>query len=156
MILAFPKSLHESCRVFAFYSTCVLHTFFFLQAVYLGLTLSKPTKICGGAGHRSPYLSHAKRALYHLSYTPTLTTFLDELPIQAIQFECLKFGNFWLLRPRARTHRPNAPPNASSRFVVVGSVAGKSARRPSARTRRLGAGRRSRRHKRQCKRPCDG
>ena len=24
----------------------------------------------GGAGHRSPYLSHAKRALYHLSYTP--------------------------------------------------------------------------------------
>ena len=25
----------------------------------------------GGAGHRSPYLSHAKRALYHLSYTPS-------------------------------------------------------------------------------------
>ena len=24
----------------------------------------------GGAGYRSPYLSHAKRALYHLSYTP--------------------------------------------------------------------------------------
>ena len=24
----------------------------------------------GGAGHRSPYLSHAKRALYHLNYTP--------------------------------------------------------------------------------------
>ena len=24
----------------------------------------------GGEGHRSPYLSHAKRALYHLSYTP--------------------------------------------------------------------------------------
>ena len=28
------------------------------------------TKKFGGAGHRSPYLSHAKRALYHLSYTP--------------------------------------------------------------------------------------
>ena len=27
----------------------------------------------GGAGHRSPYLSHAKRALYHLSYTPMKT-----------------------------------------------------------------------------------
>ena len=24
----------------------------------------------GGEGYRSPYLSHAKRALYHLSYTP--------------------------------------------------------------------------------------
>ena len=27
-------------------------------------------KCNGGAGYRSPYLSHAKRALYHLSYTP--------------------------------------------------------------------------------------
>ena len=27
-------------------------------------------KILGGAGHRSRYLSHAKRALYHLSYAP--------------------------------------------------------------------------------------
>nr|PNR31474.1 hypothetical protein PHYPA_025595 [Physcomitrium patens] len=26
---------------------------------------------CGDAGHRSPYLSHAKRALYRLSYIPT-------------------------------------------------------------------------------------
>ena len=26
----------------------------------------------GDAGYRSPYLSHAKRALYHLSYIPTL------------------------------------------------------------------------------------
>ena len=26
----------------------------------------------GGAGYRSPYFSHAKRALYHLSYTPVL------------------------------------------------------------------------------------
>ena len=25
---------------------------------------------CGGAGYRSRYLSHAKRALYHLSYAP--------------------------------------------------------------------------------------
>ena len=26
----------------------------------------------GDAGHRSPYLSHAKRALYHLSYIPMI------------------------------------------------------------------------------------
>jgi len=25
---------------------------------------------CGGAGNRTPCLSHAKRALYHMSYTP--------------------------------------------------------------------------------------
>ena len=37
----------------------------------------KPTQICifgfaknGVAGYRSPYLSHAKRALYHVSYDP--------------------------------------------------------------------------------------
>ena len=28
----------------------------------------------GGAGYRSRYLSHAKRALYHLSYAPVLKT----------------------------------------------------------------------------------
>ena len=27
----------------------------------------------GGAGYRSRYLSHAKRALYHLSYAPCLS-----------------------------------------------------------------------------------
>ncbi|QHN93348.1 uncharacterized protein DS421_17g591900 [Arachis hypogaea] len=32
-----------------------------------------PEKINGDAGYRSPYLSHAKRALYHLSYIPTCT-----------------------------------------------------------------------------------
>ena len=29
------------------------------------------SKKIGEAGHRSPYLSHAKRALYHLSYIPS-------------------------------------------------------------------------------------
>ena len=34
-------------------------------------------KVCclGGAGYRSRYLSHAKRALYHLSYAPWLNSF---------------------------------------------------------------------------------
>ena len=36
---------------------------------------SKPRKCFGDAGHRSPYLSHAKRALYHLSYIPVLLSF---------------------------------------------------------------------------------
>ena len=34
--------------------------------------LSNPQKCFGDAGHRSPYLSHAKRALYHLSNIPVL------------------------------------------------------------------------------------
>jgi hypothetical protein len=35
------------------------------------IKLSSRKKRNGGAGYRSPYLSHAKRALYHLSYTPS-------------------------------------------------------------------------------------
>ena len=35
-------------------------------------------KISGDAGYRSPYLSHAKRALYHLSYVPKLGTMMSE------------------------------------------------------------------------------
>ena len=34
--------------------------------------LSNPQKSFGDEGHRSPYLSHAKRVLYHLSYIPVL------------------------------------------------------------------------------------
>jgi hypothetical protein len=30
----------------------------------------KYKQVAGDAGYRSPYFSHAKRALYHLSYTP--------------------------------------------------------------------------------------
>ena len=30
-------------------------------------------KLFGGAGYRSPCPSHAKRVLYHLSYTPVVT-----------------------------------------------------------------------------------
>ena len=33
-------------------------------------------KIVGDAGYRSPYLSHAKRALYHLSYVPIVLAVL--------------------------------------------------------------------------------
>ena len=36
------------------------------------MAMNQRKKICtlGGAGYRSRYLSHAKRALYHLSYAP--------------------------------------------------------------------------------------
>ena len=33
---------------------------------------AKEQKGAGDGGYRSPYLSHAKRALYHLSYAPSL------------------------------------------------------------------------------------
>ena len=38
----------------------------------LNYRIRRKNKKIGGAGHRSQYLSHAKRALYHLSYTPVL------------------------------------------------------------------------------------
>ena len=41
--------------------------------------------IDGGAGYRSRYLSHAKRALYHLSYAPNCDAYRILLHI---------FGNF--------------------------------------------------------------
>ena len=34
---------------------------------------AKEQKGAGDGGYRSPYLSHAKRALYHLSYVPMCT-----------------------------------------------------------------------------------
>ena len=34
--------------------------------------MHKIKRFCGGAGYRSRYLSHAKRALYHLSYAPSI------------------------------------------------------------------------------------
>ena len=48
---------------------CSILTFIFIS---LGnLSIYKPKlKKSGDAGYRSRYLSHAKRALYHLSYTP--------------------------------------------------------------------------------------
>ena len=41
----------------------------YVVAIGIANHTPEPKKV-GGAGYRSPYLSHAKRALYHLSYTP--------------------------------------------------------------------------------------
>ena len=43
-----------------------------MQTFFGQLLKQKYFKSCGGAGYRSRYLSHAKRALYHLSYAPNL------------------------------------------------------------------------------------
>ena len=40
---------------------------------YITVTNSQERASVGEAGYRSQYLSHAKRALYHLSYIPTTT-----------------------------------------------------------------------------------
>ena len=40
--------------------------------VYQKKIMHKIKRFCGGAGYRSRYLSHAKRALYHLSYAPVV------------------------------------------------------------------------------------
>ncbi len=50
VILAFSKSLHETCRLLR-----ALHTFFFLQAVYLGLTLADSERIFSQSLSRDPY-----------------------------------------------------------------------------------------------------
>ena len=50
--------------------------------------------------HRSHYLSHAKRALYHLSYTPCRVKFLPTLLIQGDQKWSKKaFGGSWTCAP---------------------------------------------------------
>ena len=38
-------------------------------------------KFFGDGGYRSPYLSHAKRALYHLSYVPRTVSCGDRLGV---------------------------------------------------------------------------
>ena len=50
----------------------------------LPLFLGKRTGVekSGPAGHRSQYLSHAKRALYHMSYIPVWIIFFSSLVIK--------------------------------------------------------------------------
>ena len=53
-------------------------------------------KVCkkfGDAGYRSPYLSHAKRALYHLSYVPQLQNTCQSVDVYC---DCWIFGAFIL------------------------------------------------------------
>ena len=46
-----------------------------------GQVVESDTKTFGDGGYRSPYLSHAKRALYHLSYVPRTVSCGDRLGV---------------------------------------------------------------------------
>ena len=46
-----------------------------------GQVMESETKTFGDGGYRSPYLSHAKRALYHLSYVPVVVDCGTELEV---------------------------------------------------------------------------
>jgi hypothetical protein len=85
----------QSVRGVFFYTlslNCTITSNIFLAELYLGtwnnrsfahkIILSNKNKGFGGAGYRSRYLSHAKRALYHLSYAPRYFMYL-------ILFTCL-------------------------------------------------------------------
>ena len=48
----------------------------FLPPIGCGRRSENEQKIFGDGGYRSPYLSHAKRALYHLSYVPLVGCFV--------------------------------------------------------------------------------
>ena len=54
--------------------------------------LNKTKKVNGGAGNRTPCLSHAKRALYHMSYTPDVELSLQFYNIIYIQKYELEMG----------------------------------------------------------------
>ena len=46
--------------------------------------------VSGGAGYRSRYLSHAKRALYHLSYAPEMKTAYRVTQYKLCSAQCVK------------------------------------------------------------------
>ena len=64
------SSKFKSVLIFIIFN--IFKTYMMRPAV---LTLNKKYWV-GGAGYRSRYLSHAKRALYHLSYAPVILWFL--------------------------------------------------------------------------------
>ena len=53
-----------------------------------GQMLCLPIVRIGDAGYRSPYFSHAKRALYHLSYIPSvIDSKMDYYKLKNINFK---------------------------------------------------------------------
>ena len=65
----------------------------------------------GDAGYRSPYLSHAKRALYHLSYIPFLSTETTKTVLLRLEQRFTKY-----LTP------PHAPPSFQGHLMRLYSV----------------------------------
>ena len=62
-------------------------------------------KSFGGAGYRSRYLSHAKRALYHLSYAPVIPQIMLSLKFQ--QFRRYELSCFKSCFARRKLHMYN-------------------------------------------------
>ena len=63
-----PGSIPGRCKHFSLFSSS--NIFSFSPVIWCGWWQKVGNKNFGDGGYRSPYLSHAKRALYHLSYVP--------------------------------------------------------------------------------------
>ncbi len=94
----------------------------------------------GGDGYRSHYLSHAKRALYHLSYTPVISSFpriwnqAAVLPSSPWS-QRLKYHYLWLSPFNAWQKEKCS--GWTHTFWVFGSMATKSAFRHSSHTLKI-------------------
>ena len=75
--------------------------------VFAGGCAFAGSKRVGDAGYRSLYLSHAERALYHLSYTPILSS----VRVSGLVVEWLPATESARVRFPAHAHfRENVPP----------------------------------------------
>ena len=78
-----PGSIPGRCNQFCKFSKQILVLCFWssqLNSLFVHRTVAE-TKTFGDGGYRSPYLSHAKRALYHLSYVPGVVDCGTELGV---------------------------------------------------------------------------
>ena len=78
-----PGSIPGRCNQFCKFSKQILVLCFWssqLNSLFVHRTVAQ-TKTFGDGGYRSPYLSHAKRALYHLSYVPGVVDSGTELEV---------------------------------------------------------------------------
>ena len=78
-----PGSIPGRCNQFCKFSKQILVLCFWssqLNSLFVHRTVAE-TKTFGDGGYRSPYLSHAKRALYHLSYVPRVVDCGTELEV---------------------------------------------------------------------------
>ena len=72
-------------------------------------TMTGGEKNYGGAGYRSRYLSHAKRALYHLSYAPFVNKSIYEtISRDKLRTTC-RTGSYYFLRSTESIRAHNIP-----------------------------------------------
>ena len=82
----------DKVLVFCFWSN-QLNSFF----VHKKVADQKEAKTFGDGGYRSPYLSHAKRALYHLSYVPRTVSCGTKLGVSHPKFKVILGELHWHL-----------------------------------------------------------